>query len=278
MLRMIAQLKTGISVGLLLRSLRQVSGALVLLSVSLHSIADDRIQVISGYEYSQGDYGQTLTTYEHLIPLSISWQRDDWQIKVSNGLIRSEGPVNTVAATDGVVLDEAVSDSDDGPLVNHRGIMDTYLAFRKELPWGEAYSLFMDLNLTTRLPTASGDNVIERDPDYEIMLDLFWQQDRWLPMLSVGYKWLGESDEISLNDVALLSLGLQYTLTDQCQLGGLLDYQQASSSTSDAVQELMFYGNCRMDKQWSLSPYLLSGFSDSSVDYAIGVQLIWRSQ
>lgn len=247
--------------------------AVVLISMSSTLQAYGQLRLSTGYEYSHGDYGQTLTTYENLIPLSLSWQQDDWQIKVSNGLIDSKGPANTASVSDGVVLEG----EDESP-VHHQGIMDTYLSVRKELPWGDGHGLFWDLSLTTRLSTASNDNIVERDPDYEVMVDLFWQQDRWLPMLSVGYKWLGEGEDISLDNVALFSLGAQYTLTDHCQLGAIFDYQQASSSISDSVQELMAYGACRIHSQWSISPYLMTGFTESSVDYGLGVQLVWRQE
>lgn len=251
------------------KSLPLITMSVLMLALAESTLANDQIRASLGYEYNQGDYGNETTTKEHLLPFSLSWQHDDWAFKVSSAYINSEG------------LDYISSTQDSGEVdaeqvVQHQGLSDTTWSVRKELPWGVEQGIYWDLTFLARLPTATSSSVLYREADFGILLDLFWQQGRWFPMFSLGHKWMGDGDDLSLTNIWLVSAGAQYQFENQCSLGSILDYQQASSSDGVALNELMTYYSCPINGTWSVSPYFLTGFSDSSVDYGAGVQLTWR--
>lgn len=239
---------------------------------SLPSFSADDLRIGVGYEFSQGDYGQTTDTKQHSIPMSLSWQQDSWHLQASSSYISSSGPDNLVN------VDSNVSTSSGNPNQQRHdaGLGDTTLSVRKELDWGANQGIYVDLNASVRLATASSSsNILKRDEDYSLVLEAYTVHGRWLPLMSVGYKWLGDGENFIPRNIWLASLGAQYQLANQCYLGAIADYQQAVTSRSAPLKEAFTYFGCPLSAQWLVSPYVIAGFSDSSVDYGIGVQLVW---
>ena len=256
-------------------SMNSASRSLLLASAFLFSLpafcADD-LRIGVGYEFSQGDYGQTIDTKQHSIPMSLSWQQNSWHLQASSTYISSSGPDNLVS------IENNVSTSSGNPNQQRHdaGLGDTTLTVRKELDWGANQGIYVDLSSSVRLSTASSSsNILKRDEDYSLVLDAYTVQGRWLPLMSVGYKWLGDGDNFTPRNIWLASLGAQYQLANQCYLGAIADYQQAVTSNSTPLKEAFAYFGCPLSAQWLVSPYVIAGFSDSSVDYGMGVQLVW---
>lgn len=239
---------------------------------SLPSFSADDLRLSFGYEYSQGDYGQTTDTQQHSMPLSISWQQDSWHLQAHSAYISDSSPDNLVNIESNV----SSSDNPSDQRRHDAGLGDTTLTVRKELDWGADHGIYLDLSSSVRLSTASSSsNILKRDKDYSLVLDAFTVQGRWLPLVSVGYKWLGDGENFAPRDIWLASLGTQYQLDNQCYLGAIADYQQAVTSSSEPLKEVFAYVGCPLSTQWVISPYVLAGFSDSSVDYGMGLQFVW---
>jgi len=256
---------------------KQVSAIATCVALSLATTelcAQDRYRITFGYEYTEGDYGQTQDTEQHSLPFSLSWQRDKWTVQASSYYLNSEGP-SSVSVTDSSVT---TTDSSDTGVEKDSGFGDTTLSVRRELPWGAEHGLYLDINAAVRLPTASeSSGILERDPDYSTRLDAYLVKGRWLPLASIGYKWMGDGDEYDARNIWQASAGAQYQLGNQCSVGGIYDYQQSSSSSGDALKELVGYVACPLNSQWSISTYFLTGFTDSSVNYGGGIQLSWQA-
>lgn len=231
------------------------------------------VKLTAGYEYSTGDYGQAEETRQHYYPFSLGWQQNDWTLKASSSYLRSEGPASVQGSADGALINpDAGSQTGD-----YQGFGDTTLTVLRALHAGDDAGIYLDLGASARLPTASSDSGIShRDPDYSLWLDGYTVMGNWLPMATLGYRWMGDGSGFVTDNIWLLSLGAQYHYSDDCAAGALVDYQQAVNQDNEALQELFGYISCQLDAQWSLSTYMVAGNSDSSVDHALGFQLSWR--
>ncbi|MCV6589075.1 MAG: hypothetical protein OIF57_08610 [Marinobacterium sp.] len=250
--------------------------------VNIANAAPATLRISSGYEYTEGDYGYStatesadVETHQHSLPLSINWQQNSWSLTVSSYWLHTEGPAGVINV-DGSPTN---SGSDNLKRSKHRGFGDTTLRIKKELEWGAEKGVYFDLSTAVRLATASSDaGILHRSPDYTLQLDSFVPVGKWMPMLTVGHKWMGSGDNFTPDNVWLVSAGTQYQLNEKSSIGAIFDYRQRLTHQSEPLQELMSYVSYRMDKQWSLTGYLLNGFSDSSIDRGIGLQISWRQQ
>ena len=243
-----------------------------LLLIAAPSLWASDLRLGAGYEYSTGDYGLSQDTRQHAVPLSVSWYDNGWLLQASTSYISRSGPESVVVYDGGAT----VVGEDTTTLRRDAGLGDTTLGVRRELSLGAEQGIYLDLGMSVRLPTASSStNIISRSADYSLTLDAYTPYDRWLPFASIGYKWMGDSASFTPDNIAIASLGVQYQLNPACVTGAIMDYQQAISSSSEPLQELYLYANCHLSPQWAVSPYLLKGFSDSSLDYGAGLQVFW---
>lgn len=225
-----------------------------------------------GYEYSRGEYGYNDITRLWYTPFSLAWYEGGTELKVSSSYLRSQGPENVVIDDSGLITtgDEQQS------IVSRSGFSDAVLSIRQELDWLAASGVFIDVTAAVRLPTASQSlNYAKHSADYRVQLDAYLAYGDWLPIFGIGYRWMGDSDELATNDIWNATLGVQYYYENNVQSGLLYDYRQ-SSTGGESLKELMAYISYQPDKQWSLTGYLLSGYSEGSVDFGSGLQLSYR--
>lgn len=248
--------------------------ALSLLVLAPIAVAEPRLKATLGYEYNQGSYGQRTDTRQHNLPFSLSVQNAGWSLQASSSWLSTQGPSDLISI-DGnptVSSTESTERTD-----TSEGFGDTTLRLKKELEWGADKGIFLDINGAVRLATASSSaNILHRKPDYSLQLDSFISRGRWMPMVSLGYKWMGDGDSYAPRNVWLASAGIQYQLDNRCSLGGIADYRQRLTATGEPLQEVMGYLACPLNSDWTLTSYLLTGFSDGSLDQGLGFQLSWR--
>lgn len=251
-----------------------VVSALSLLFSASAAIAEPRFKTTLGYEYNQGSYGQSTDTRQHSLPFSLTLQNAGWSLQASSSWLSTRGPSDLISI-DGSPT--ATSTGSTQGTDTNQGFGDTTLRIKKELAWGADKGIFLDINAAVRLATASSSaNILHRKPDYSLQLDSFISRGRWMPMASLGYKWMGNGDNYAPRNVWLASAGIQYQLDNRCSLGGIADYRQRLTATGDPLQEVMGYLACPLNSDWTLTSYLLTGFSDSSLDQGAGIQLSWR--
>jgi hypothetical protein len=62
-------------------------------------------------------------------------------------------------------------------------------------------------------------------------------------------------------------------VSSRTRLGLFYDYQEASVSGNDSMQELSATLSSRPRENWWMSGYLSAGFSDSSPDWGVGISI-----
>ncbi len=231
--------------------------------------------IITGIDFSQGDYGDAETTEMLYLPLTIKYSHFPWTAKVTIPWLSITGP-ESVTAGSGTVL--ARGDSD-GAVATDSGIGDTTisLGFALDTLWQAAGSTYVDLTGKIKIPTADAEARLGTgETDYQLLLDVAKVFDTVTPFVTLGYKWMGDTAETDYNNVFSLSLGADKKLTQNYSAGLIHDWMQAVTDNADPRRELMGYLNWRTTPKLSINLYGVLGFSDASPDQSIGLQFVFK--
>ena len=234
--------------------------------------AESSWKVSTGYDFSNGDFGSTQQTEITSVPLNISWKQGAWSLKSSVSYVELSAPESIIIA-DGVTN----TTTETQIVTQQSGLSDTSFTVKYELDSDSSRGLFLDLSTKFKLPTGDEDKGLSSgELDMTFQIDAAWAKQQWMPFASIGYRVTGDSDSYQPDDVWLASVGGQYQLNASIALGGLFDYRQAYSSSSDDLQELMIYSSHKLGKDYRMTLYGVKGFSDSSIDNGAGISMSVR--
>lgn len=246
--------------------------AIALLCVCTHiAVAESpQLKVTAGLDYSTGDYGDVEDTEILFVPVTASYLVYPWTLKVTVPYLRIEGPgVVAGDAADVVVGDDRVTTGE--------GLGDVVAGVLYSLdPFAEG-RVFLDLTAKIKLPTADEqDGLGTGEPDYTLQADLARAAGAWVPFATLGYQFLGSSASFDLNNRAFFSLGADCAVNARHHVGVVYDYRQASSDSGEAGSEGTLYASRKISDAWSVSGYVVRGFSEGSPDWGAGAQVSRR--
>ena len=92
-------------------------------------------------------------------------------------------------------------------------------------------------------------------------------------MATVAYKIKGDPDDYELDNVFYLSLGGDYRINEAANFGATIDFQEASTDSSDNALEVFSYLGYRFSEKCLLNVYGYAGLTDGSPDVGGGVQV-----
>jgi hypothetical protein len=246
---------------------------LAALGVGLASsgMAENRAEyrVGAGIDYSTGDYGDSEDTDILSIPLLLRYSQFPWTLKATIPWIQVKGPGDVVGGIDGPVTTGGSA----GEVTTESGLGDIILAATYMVdPWSEA-APSLDLTCKAKLPTADEDKQLGTgEPDYSLQVDLSKNVGAWTPFLTLGYQFMGSSDELALDNRVYGSLGVSAKASKTLTIGTVYDYRQAAKDSSDDSHEVGLFGTWRVSPQWRVSAYGSVGLSDGAPDLNVGLQ------
>lgn len=228
--------------------------------------AADKLSFSAGVSYLSGDYGQTLSTDILYIPFGMKKRSSNWtfgltvpylEITGPGGVLPDLGPVDTAGTT-------RTTSSGLGDIIASAGYHAYYNAEK---------GLLADVTVKVKLPSADPDKGLGTGKvDYYGQLDLYKLSGAWTPFATLGYKVIGDTDT-NYRDVFYASLGVNYSFNEQIDAGLQLYGRQRITSDYDPREELTLFASRKLDKQWKLSGYLMTGFSDASPDWGAGASV-----
>lgn len=225
--------------------------------------------VTPGIDYSTGDYGDSDSTDILYLPVSLGYAQGPWSAKVTLSWLQIKGPGSVVGGGDGGVVvggTDAIDDSGFGDIW-------AQLSYSVEsFPTDYGY---IDLTGKVKFPTADEDEGLGTGEfDYTLQVDYFKPLGKLTPMATVAYKIKGDPEGSELDNVFYLSAGADYRLNDTINFGATLDWQGASTSSSEDPLEIFNYLGYRLNEQSLLTFYSYIGLSDGSPDIGGGIQ--WK--
>ncbi|QQL45770.1 hypothetical protein [Sulfuriroseicoccus oceanibius] len=243
----------------------------IALAAPVHAASDSSQsgtwQASSGIDYSSGSYGDDADTNILFIPASISYQRGASTTKLTVPWLRIEGPGSVVGGGDSGVVTGGME------AVDASGLGDIWLQQSFAVDAIPSDWFYLDLVGKVKFPTADEAKGLGTGAfDYTVQLDFFKPLGKLSPMATLAYKIKGDPDGSDLNNVFYTSIGADYRLTDSVNFGTTLDYQEASSASSDDAIEVFSYLGYKASESTLLTFYTYFGLTDGSPDLGGGIQ------
>lgn len=256
---------------------RLILPVVILLAMSGGAWADDDsyLSMSVGLEHSSGKYGGTSTTDTTSIPVSLRYATDDWSLKLSVPYLFVTG--------DGSVIVSGARGGRRGSMTSTTtttatqrtttsGVGDVVAFASYSLLRSEEGDAGLDVAGRVKFGTAStkfgsGEN------DYAVQASSYISFGDLTPSLMLGYEKLGSTATAPLDNAAYGSVGLDYLLSDESNMGMDYWYAQQASATGYAQRELSLYAATQIGKETYLRGYVMKGLSDGSPDSGYGVSL-----
>lgn len=109
--------------------------------------------------------------------------------------------------------------------------------------------------------------------DYAVQASTYVAFGDFTPSLMLGYEKLGSTATVPLDNAAYGSIGLDYVLSDESNIGTGYWYAQQASATGYAQKELSLYAATQVGEDSYLRAFVMKGLSDGSPDTGYGVSL-----
>jgi len=226
-----------------------------------------RWSVISGLDYSSGDYREDDSTDILYVSQSVSLHRGQTAFRVTVPWLQIEGPSNILTPRA-----ENVTEDDLEGRRSESGLGDVQLSLSTTVKsFGEP--LYLTPSVSVKIPTADEDKRLGTgETDVWLRLNASWQwPGRLSTYASGGYRWMGSSEDYPLSDRAFGGVGL-YKMFGRLGVGGGYDFQERSFELFEDQHELGAYLS-RSFGTWRSTLYGRTGLTNSSPDYNVGLQL-----
>jgi hypothetical protein len=138
-------------------------------------------------------------------------------------------------------------------------------------------NFIMDASLKVKLGTADEEKGLGTgETDYSVQSNAYQYFDNFSLSATIGYKVRGDPRDYNLQNVWFASLGANYRFDGTTRGGIAYDYRQSSFANNDPAKELSVYVSYRLNEDWRMQLYALTGLSDISPDFAGGgVQILF---
>lgn len=230
---------------------------------------DPAMALSIGTEFTSGTYGGDVDIEDTYIPLTAT-------IGFGSVAFRLMVPHLSVSAPEGTIFDpggEPMPGS--GALITESGLGDVIgsVTFFDVIN-SQRLGLAMDLTGKVKFATADEDKGLGTgENDYTVQADFYKFVDQFTWLGSVGYKVRGDPTGIDFENVLMASLGGTYKFTPDVNAGLFFDYRESAIEGSDSIQELSAFVSRRVNEDWRIQVYALSGLTDSSPDWGAGLQI-----
>lgn len=236
---------------------------------SLSYLADGKLNLFTGFEYSSGDYGEKIDTQIWTVPLTLKYRNGPLTAKLSTSWLHVTGP--------GTVTPEGDPIPGSGKKTTEQGMGDVYATLAWNLLDERDHVMGMDVGAKVKFGTADEDKYLGTgENDYALQAEVFKPVGAWYPSIKLGYNWKGDPSGIDYRNVWYGSVGTDYRLSKTYSVGGYYDWRQKLTSGGNQIKELMVYFHTHINDSNKLNVYMLTGFTDSSPDWAAGLSLNHR--
>lgn len=252
-----------------MKSIVNISTAFALLApltfIAPAHAEEGRYSVSSGVDYSSGDYGATLDTDIVYVPLSLKYKTDRWSTKLTVPYISIKGPGNVRPEVGSVTTSNATRTTESG--LGDIVAAGTYTVYENL-----DTNFFIDLTGKIKFGTADeGKGLGTGEMDYTVQADFMKVIGDFTPMAGFGYKMLGDSSTLTLNNVKLWNVGLDYKVNDKLNIGAFYDWRERASRSGKNQQDASVYASYKVNSNLKLQPYAGTGLTDGSPDLNIGL-------
>ena len=247
---------------------RQIMRHLIFLIclLSLGASADGKLSLSTGFEYSTGDYGAASDTETWVVPLSIKYKTGDLTLKAATSWLHVTGP--------GGVTPEGEPIGGAGARTTETGAGDLVVSAIWEALDSQSTWANLDVGAKVKFGTADTDKSLGTGKnDFAVFAEVSKPIQAWYPFVKLGYSWRGDPTGQDYSNVWFGSAGADYRISKTMSAGLYYDWREQLTATGSEISEATAYLNMRINDSNKLNVYAISGFSDASPDWGIGMML-----
>jgi hypothetical protein len=226
----------------------------------------------AGVEYSRGDYGTDDDTEIWSLPVTLGYAADawSWSVTVPWLVVRGTGEVLPSGPTVVRPRGGGGTPTPRTTVTTESGLGDVSLRGSVRLREESQTAPWMGLTAKAKLGTADESRDLGTgENDYAMQLDLA----KGVFDGFVGYRVLGDTADTDYDDVAYGSIAVSFETGPDTLLG--VDYylEEAALADGSDIREASLFFVHRLDGLQRVNGYLLTGFTDASPDWGLGVSL-----
>jgi len=231
------------------------------------------LSVLTGIDYSSGEYGDTEETRILYIPVTAKYEADRYVLRLTVPYVEIDAPSGGDIIAIGPGGQPIRSGA--GNRETNAGLGDVvasagYTVF-ESVPSG----VILDLVGKVKFGTADADEGLGTgETDYAMQLDGYKKFGPFTLLATLGYRVYGDPPGSDFDNVAFGGLGGVYTFSPDTSAGVIFDIRDNIVLSSDPQYELTAFVTHKVGARTKLQGYLLTGFSDSSPDWGGGLMVI----
>jgi hypothetical protein len=231
---------------------------------SIPSPAPTSFSIMTGVDYSSGDYGTGIDTNILVVPVTARLSTGNFRVSATLPWLRIDG-ANVIGGGDGgpIVIDP------NAPRAVRKGIGDLSIGAAYSVP-EESLGFGLEFSGRVKLPTGSQSKGLSTGKiDVSTSVEVSKTLGIITPYAAVGYKWAGDPSYIDLRNTWFGDVGASVALGKSVMLVEY-DYREATSPLSKDSQELFGAFSTPVSKRLDLTVYGSAGLSDGAPDYGLG--------
>ena len=230
--------------------------------------------VITGAEFTSGDYGGDKDIKDVYIPVTIRYEETRYSVRLTIPYRWVNAPEGTFTDPGGAVLPGTGNNSTEtgiGDVVAGGSLYDVWKVPQRNFA--------MDISGKVKFGTGDEDKGLSTgENDYGIYANFYHWIDRTSLIAVAGYLVRGDPPGVDLDNSASVSLGVAHRLNSSTRVSGYIDWRQSSFPGDDDPTELTAFISHQLTSSYRLTSYALAGLSDSSPDWGVGFMIEWRGQ
>ena len=229
----------------------------------------NRLGVSTGFDWSTGDYGESLSTEIWYVPLNVRYEWQHWLFRVTVPYIRVTGPGNVVVGGDGGIAagTQTRRETRDGV-----GDVIAGVTYRLDPPL-PAFP-YLDFTVKAKFPTASRSAGLGTGEfDTTLQVDVMKPLGALTPFATLAYRFVGDPPGTSLHNTLAATLGLDWRLSRALSAALYYGWRQPASDSLGDAHDLVPYLSWKVGRHFTIGPYVEVGFSTAAPDVGVGLQL-----
>ncbi len=229
---------------------------------------DYELTLLTSYNYSTGDYGQTIDTSITYIPVTAKLRYEQWTYKLTVPYLRITGPGVVVGGGETVVVGAPIARGTES------GMGDILASIGYTINPFSHSGLSADFTGEIKFPTADdGDRLGTGNTDYILQFGVTQRTEDVFLNGSVARRFNGSSSDYRLKDIWKFSAGGGYIFNHSASAGVVYDFRQVAAYTGSDFSQITGYMTYKLTDNWSAQIHAGSGFTDASPNLSTGVHL-----
>lgn len=229
----------------------------------LPALAHSQTTIGIGLDYSEGEYGESVTSTTWQLPVMIRHETGPFTFKLNIPYVRASGVTSPDVE---IVSDEKETQSGLGDI--------TASAFYNAF-YDSATQFGLDVGGKIKFPTANDAKTLltTGKTDYSLQADAYKGFGGTTVFGTLGWTRKGDPDGTNFRNPWYASIGFSNKLSDATSWGAAYDFRAKLLDDRDPISEASLFLTHKYSQAWKVQGYLVKGFSDNSPDVGAGAIL-----